>query len=176
MATSESMKIFKVVVDELGSSLKPYGFKYLKSKRSATRQGVLFEHSVTFSSSRSINSIEGHIHLEIRATALSEDFGEFRRSKGIELPINEACLFGTTIENLLVEAPPYIRYDIGNEHERPRIIQSIHSVLSDEVLKVFDLIESPEALESFLQSNKLPALYEFNAKEDYFDFINSKIA
>lgn len=176
MATSDSMKIFKAVVDELGSSLKPSGFKYLKSKREATRQGKLFEHSVTFSSSRSINSLDGHIHLEIRATAWSEEFGEFRRSNGIDLPINEACLFGTTIENIFIEAPPYIRYDIGYENERAGIVQSIENVLNEKVLKAFDLIESPEALESFLQSNKIPALEAFNAREDYFDFIRTKIA
>ena len=81
MPVSESMKIFKVVCDRLGLFLEGQGFKYLKSKRMASRKGKLFDHIITFSSSRSINSLEGHIHLEVRAMACSEKFGIFRKEK-----------------------------------------------------------------------------------------------
>ena len=168
------MKIFKSVVDELGSSLEQYGFKYKKTTRTALRNGRLFKHTITFGSSRSINSLEGHIHLEVRAMACSDEFGDYRRSKGIDLPINENCIFGSTIENLFIQAPPYIRYDVGDEKERSSVIHNIKKVFKEKVLMAFDLIESPQELEKFLQHNQFPVLDSFNTISDYFDFINYK--
>src|SRR2546428_474138 len=111
MAVSESFKIFKSACDQLGAGLAPHGFKYRKSKRDVWRQGRLFEHSVTFGTSRSINWLRGHVHLEVRALAWSTTLADYRQKAGITLPYNEAALFSTTIENIFHPAPPYVRYD-----------------------------------------------------------------
>src|SRR5436305_795373 len=125
MAVTPSMQIFRLACDELGSLLKPYGFKYAWSKRSARRQGGLFEHFVSFGTSRSVNSLPGHVHLEVRASAWSTALADYRGQAGITLPINEAVLFGITIENIFTPAPPYVRYEIGDPLGRDEVMATI---------------------------------------------------
>lgn len=175
MPISESMKIFTGACDRLGIVLEQQGFKYLKSKRSATRKGILFDHVIAFSSSRSINSLEGHIHLEVKAMAFSEEYGNLRREKGIDIPFHESLLFGSTIENIFTRPPPYIRYDLGNVQERELVLNNIEIVLLEQVMKAFLLIESPHELERFLEKNDFPAMEHFNAVNDYFSYIKTRI-
>lgn len=167
MAISPSLAAFKKACDDLGAVLVSLGFKYKKSKREAVRQGGLFEHTVSFGTSRSINSLPGHVHLEVRATAWSEALGEYRRSAGIRLPINEAALFDTTIENLFRPAPPYLRYDIGDVDTRDEVIAGITRVIRTEVVRVFELVENPDLLRRTLDSEPIPCLVP-EAVRDYF--------
>jgi hypothetical protein len=167
MALTPSMQIFRLACDELGILLKPYGFKYTWSKRSARRQGVLFEHFVTFGTSRSINSLPGHVHLEVRAGAWSTALADYRSQAGITLSINEAVLFATTIENIFKPAPPYVRYDIGDPKRRREVMNTIIRVLKTDVLGAFDLVESPSALRAALDAESIPCLSDENIR-DYF--------
>ncbi len=171
MATSESMKVLKSVCDDLGGSLDKYGFKYRKTNRVATRSGRLCEQSIYFGTSRSINSLDGHVHLEVRAKALNEDFGSFRRESGIELPINERVIFNAPIENLFREAPPYIHYDIGDEDERPKIIHKIKTLFEIEVMKMFDLVDSPSILKEYIKNERIPCLEPYNSIDHYLKFV-----
>ena len=173
MPKSESMAIFRVAADGLGAMLTERGFTYRKTNREAKRDGEMFEHSISFRTSRSLNSIPGHVELEVRATAWSEPFGDHRRANGIDLPINEACLFDCPIENIFKKAPPYIRYNIGNPSERSDVIRSIESTLVEEVLPVFGLIESPERLKEHLAQSSIPCLEDFDAQADYFSYAAS---
>ena len=173
MAKSESMKVLKSVCDDLGRSLEKYGFKYRKTNRVATRSGRLCDQSIYFGTSRSINSLDGHVHLEVRAKALSEEFGSFRRDIGIELPINERVIFNAPIENLFREAPPYIHYDIGDEGERPKIISQIKTLFESEVMHMFDLVDSPSALRDYVKKERIPCLDPYNSIEHYLKFVCS---
>jgi hypothetical protein len=167
MATSESMRIFRSACDTLADELRPHGFTYRKSKREVWRQGALFEHSVTFATSRSVNSLPGHVHLEVRASVWSAALADYRRKAGIELATNEAFLFSTTIENIFRPAPPYVRYDIGDPVTRADVLARITRVLRAEVLRAFDLIESPSALRQAVNSGGIPCLEEDDVR-DYF--------
>ena len=167
MPVSPSLQIFRNACDELGEVLQAHGFKYRKSRRDCRRQGSLFEHVVTFGTSRSINSLPGHVHLEVTALAWSEALADYRRKAGIKLPINEAVLFGTTIENIFHPAPPYVRYDIGDPEPRGEVLSGIKRVLEGDVLRVLQLVEAPNALHDALEADSIPCLTE-NAIRDYF--------
>jgi hypothetical protein len=127
----------------------------------------LFQHIVTFGTSRGINSLPGHVHLEVRALAWSEALADYRRNAGIKLPINEAVLFGTTIENIFQPAPPYVRYDIGDPMKREEVLAGIKHVLEGDVLRAFALVESPRALHDAIAAGSILCLTEV-AILDYF--------
>ncbi len=110
MAISESLKVFRSACGVLGNALQEKGFEYRSTKREARRQGKLFEHIITLGTSRSVNSLPGHIELEVRALAWSDGLASYREKAGISLPTNKGFLFATTIENIFHPAPPYIRY------------------------------------------------------------------
>ena len=167
MAKPASMCVFQNACDALAGVLTPLGFTYRKSKREAWRQGKMFEHSVTFGTSRSVNSLPGHVHLEVRAMAWSTALGDYRRRAGIELPINEAVLFSTTVENIFRPAPPYVRYDVGDPDTRAEVIARIAGVLRTEVLRAFDLVESPSELRKATNAGSLPCLIPEEIR-DYF--------
>ncbi len=167
MATSDSMQVFQDACHTLAAKLTPYGFKYRKSKLDLRRQGPLFEHVVMFGTSRSINSLPGHVHLEVRAMASSPRLADYRRAAGIELPFNAAFLFDTTAENVFRPAPPYIRYDVGDPHTRGAVLAGIASILCTEVLRAFDLIESPSALQEMVNAGGIPGL-DAEGVRDYF--------
>jgi hypothetical protein len=166
-AASESMRIFRATCDTLAAVLTPHGFTYRKSKREVWRQGALFEHYINFGTSRSVNSLIGHVHLEVRAMAWSTTLAKYRQQAGIKLPINEACLFSITIENIFRPAPPYVRYDVGDPETRGQVLVGITEVLRSEVLEVFDLVESPIALRKSIDAGQLPCLAP-EAVRDYF--------
>jgi hypothetical protein len=161
------MRVFRDTCDALAGVLTPHGFSYQKSKRELWRQGALFEHSVTFGTSRSVNSLPGHVHLEVRATAWSTALADYRRSAGIELPINEAVLFSTTVENIFRPAPPYVRYDVGDPGIRADVLARIADIMRTEVLRVFALVESPDELREAVDAGALPCLVP-EAVRDYF--------
>jgi hypothetical protein len=165
MATTESMRIFRDACNVLAGRLTTHGFTYRKSKREASRRGPRFEHSVTFATSRSVNSLPGHVHLEVRATAWSEALADYRRKAGIELPINEAVLFSTTVENIFRPAPPYVRYDVGDPGMRGAVLTHIARVLENEVLRAFDLIESSNALREAVDAGAIPCLEEDGVRD-----------
>jgi hypothetical protein len=167
MVMSESMRVFRDACETLAGVLTPHGFVYRKSKREARRREALFEHSVTFGTSRSVNFLPGHIHLEVRATAWSTALADYRREAGIVLPINEAVLFDTTIENIFRPAPPFVRYDVGDPVARAEVLARIAGVLRTEVLQAFDLIESPGELRAAFVTGALPCLVP-EAVRDYF--------
>jgi hypothetical protein len=169
MSKSPSLQIFQDSCETIAQSLIPNGFKYLKSKRQSQRQGLIFEHIITFATSRSINSIPGNVHLNITAMACSQALADYRQAAGISLSTNESFLFYTPIENIFQPAPPYIRYDIGDPQLRPTIINHINQVLRQDVLRFFELIESPEALRSALKSESIPSLSQ-DAIRDYFAY------
>src|SRR5262249_48664090 len=79
MAMSRSMRVFREVCDALAEGITPHDFTYRKSKREVWRRGALFEHFVNFGTSRSVNSLSGHVHLEVRATAWSTGVADYRR-------------------------------------------------------------------------------------------------
>jgi hypothetical protein len=122
---------------------------------------------VTFGTSRSVNSLPGRVHLEVRATAWSIVLADYRQKAGIELPINEAVLFSTTIENLFRPAPPYVRYDIGDAAARAEVLARVAEVLRTEVLRAFDMAESPPALREAVDSGAVHCLGEEGVR-DYF--------
>jgi hypothetical protein len=167
MAMSRSMLIFREACDALAGELTPHGFTYRKSKRQLLRRGILFEHYVTFGTSSSINSLPGHVHLEVRAMAWSTALADYRQKVGIELPINEAVLFAATIENLFRPAPPYVRYDVGDLTTRDAVLTKIATVLRTEVLRAFEVVESPAALREAVDAGTMPCLEEV-AVRDYF--------
>lgn len=167
MATSESMRVFRGACDTLAAVLTPHGFTYRKSKRETRRQGTRFEHSVTFITSRSVNSLAGHVHLEVRATTWSTALAEYRQRAGINLPINEAVLFSIDVENIFRPAPPYVRYDVGDPGTRADVLAGIAEVLRTDVLRAFDLVESPGALRASIDAGRLPCLTA-EAIRDYF--------
>jgi hypothetical protein len=178
MAKTESMRVFLAACDTLAAVLTPHGFTYRKSKREVWRQGALFEHYVNFSTSRSINSLPGHVHLEVWAMAWSTALAEYRRQAGIELPTNEACLFAIDIENIFRPAPPYVRYDVGDPETRGEILVRIAEVLRTEVLRtevlrVFELVESPSALRESIQARELPC-FSPEAVRDYFTYFGTE--
>lgn len=173
MPKTESMRVFRAGCDTLAAVLTPHGFTYWKSKREVWRQGALFEHYVEFRTSRSINSLPGHVHLEVCAMAWSTELAEYRHEAGIELPINEACLFGITIENIFRPAPPYIRYDVGDPETRGEVLAGIANVLRTEVLRVFELVESPSALRQSIEAGELPC-FTPDAVRDYFACFGKK--
>lgn len=156
MATTESMRVFRASCDTLAAVLTPHGFTYRKSKREVWRQGALFEHYVNFATSRSVNSLPGNVHLEVRAMAWSMALAEYRQQVGINLPINEACLFSITIENIFRPAPPYVRYDVGDPETRGEVQAGIAEVLRTDVLRVFRLVESPSELREFIEAGQIP--------------------
>jgi hypothetical protein len=168
MPISESMRIFRLACDELGEVLRASGFAYRKSKRDARRQGTLFKHVVTFGTSRSVNSLQGHVELEVRAMGWSTALGDYRRNAGITLGVNEASLLRSTIENIFHPAPPYIRYDIGDPATRRDVLARITKILRTDVLRAFDLIESPIALREALDAGPIPGLSDEDVR-DYFD-------
>lgn len=92
---------------------------------------------------------------------------EYRRKAGITLPINEAVLFETTIENIFHPAPPWVRYEIGDATTRRDILDGIVRVLRNDALRAFDLVESPDALRNVLRAESIPCLSE-DAIRDYF--------
>ncbi len=167
MAISESMRVFQDVCDALAVVLTPYGFTYRKSKRVVWRQGALFEHHVNFGTSRSVNSLPGHVHLEVTTMAWSTALAEYRQLAGIKLPINGAALFSTTIENIFQPAPPYVRYDVGDPGTRSEVLAGIANVLRTEVLRVFELVESPSELRERIDAGTIPCLVP-EAIRDYF--------
>ncbi|WP_370979744.1 hypothetical protein [Agaribacterium sp. ZY112] len=167
MGISETRKIYKSACDRLGNSLENYGFKYRKTKSSAIRSGRQFDNIVSFKSSRHNSAELGYIHLEVRAMAWSEEFGDFRRSLGVNLPINENCLFGKPIENLFIPAPPYIKYDIGDDQQRELILSNIERILEEQVLLMFDLVESPSDLYEYLEENQIPCIEEYDSLDHY---------
>jgi hypothetical protein len=162
----QSQQIFQDACTELGELLKTHGFQYLKSKRQACRQGNLCEHIITFNSSRSINSIPGNVHLEIKAMARSDQLERYRQAAGITLGTNESYLFETTIENIFHPAPPYIRYNLGDPQTRDQVMAGIKQILTGDVLRAFDLMESPSAWQKAIEANLLPCLSE-EAIRDY---------
>jgi hypothetical protein len=167
MPKSPSIQIVEDNCQTIAQSLIPNGFKYLKSKRQTQRQGQRFEQIIAFATSRSINGIPGNIHLNITAMACSQALADYRHAAGISLATNESFLFFTPIENIFLPAPPYIRYDIGDPELRADVIETIDRVLQQDVLRFFDLIESPPALKSALGTESIPGLSE-EAIRDYF--------
>jgi hypothetical protein len=163
--TTPSMQIFRAACDDLGAFLASYGFKYLKSKRTCTRQGTLFEQIISFGTFRSTNMLGG-VALDVRASAWSKELAEYRKNAGIELSINEAVLFAIDIENLFRPAPPYIRYDIGDPGTRDEILIKIKDVLQSEVFAAFDIAEDPVAFEAAANAQLLPCLDD-DAIRDY---------
>lgn len=168
MALSESQQIFRNACDILGAALTTQGFIYRKSSRDARRQGKLFEHIVTFGTSRSINALPGHVQLEVRAIAWSDALAAYREKNRIVLPVNKAVLFGITIENIFHPAPPYIRYDIGDPATREDTLKAIGEVLLSDVMRAFALVESPAQLREVVKAQAMPCLSEA-AIRDYFD-------
>jgi len=168
MMRSESQKIFRNACDILGDILAAQGFTYRKSKRDARRPGTLFEHIVTFGTSRSINALLGRVQLEVRAIAWSDELAAYRDKSGLSLPINTAVLFGITIENIFHPAPPYIRYDIGDPAIREDTLEAIRKVLLSDVMRAFELVESPTQLRDVVKAQAMPCLSEA-AIRDYFD-------
>ena len=173
MARSASMQVFQDACDALAGVLTPHGFIYRKAKRDVWRQGTLFEHAVTFGTSRSVNSLPGMVHLEVRALAWSSALADYRARVGIELPVNEAFLFDPPIENLFRPAPPYIRYDVGDPAARDAVLAHVAEILRTEVLRAFHLIESPTALREAIDSGMLPCLGETDVR-DYFACFGSR--
>ncbi len=165
MAKSASMRVFEIACATLAVELTPHRFVYRKSHRELRREGRLFEHLVTFSTSRSINSIPGHIHLEVRATAWSEELALYRKQAGIKLPVNEAVLFSTTLENIFRPAPPYVRYDIGDEETRDATLARIAVVLRTEALRAFELVESPLHLKKAVEAGEMPGIDEEGVRD-----------
>lgn len=165
MAKSPSMQVFQMACDHLGTFLKTYGFKYLKSKRNCTRQGSLFEHVIGFGTHRSTNALGG-VALDVHAEAWSKQLADYRHKAGIDLPINEAVLFGTDIENIFHPAPPYVRYDIGDPRTRDEILTNIKTVLQRDVLRAFDIVEDPLAFRGAVKAKLLPCLWN-EAIRDY---------
>jgi hypothetical protein len=163
---SQSRQIFQNACIELGELLKTKGFKYLESQRQTRRQGNLFEHIITFNSSRSINSIPGNVHLEIKAMARSDQLESYRQAAGITLGTNESYLFETTIENIFHPAPPYIRYNLGDPQTHDQVMAGIKQILTGDVMLAFDLMESPSAWQKAIEANLLPGLSE-EAIRDY---------
>ena len=170
MPASTSMTIFRDSMDRLGETLSEHGFEYRKSKRTAKRIGQMFDHAITFSTSRSINSIPGHIHFEVKAFAWSEKFGEFRRNQGLDLPINEACLFDCPIENIFKQPPPYIRYD---DSERDKILGQVEDILMGDVLTIFELTETPDRLQEQHSENSIACLEPFDTANHYLSYVDS---
>ena len=166
------MRAFRDACDALAGVLTPHGFTYRKSKREVLRQGARFQHSVTFGTSRSVNSLPGHVHLEVRATAWSTVLADYRRRIGMELPINEAVVFSTTIENIFRPAPPYVRYDVGDLGTRADVLARIAGVLRTEVLRGFEVVESPAALREAVESGAFPCLGEKDIR-NYFGCFGS---
>ncbi len=167
MAKSESMQVFQSACDSLAGVLTPHGFTYRKAQRKAQRQSTLFEHIVTFGTSRSVNSLPGHIQLEVRALAKSTALADYRREAGIVLSINDAVLFSTTIENVFRAAPPYIRYDVGDSKTRADVLAHIEEVLRTDILRAFALVESPRDLREVIDAGAVPCLVP-EAIRDYF--------
>jgi hypothetical protein len=157
---SQSKHVFQDACVELAAILKRNGFEYFARRRQAYRQGGLFEHIVIFNSSRSINSIPGNIHLEIKAMARSDKLGQYRQTRGITLATNENYLFDTIIENIFRPAPPYIRYDIGDPSTRQAVIQGIQQVLAVDVINAFDTMESPLSFAAAVKSQLFHCLSE----------------
>ena len=106
-------------------------------------------------------------HLEVRATVWSTRLADYRQEAGISLPINEAVLFSTPIENIFRPAPPYVRYDIGDPATRGDVLARVAGVLRTEVLRAFDLVESPTALREAVDAGAIPCLGEEGVR-DYF--------
>jgi hypothetical protein len=73
----------------------------------------------------------------------------------------------TTIENIFRPAPPYVRYDVGDPERRGNVLAGIVEVLRTEVLRVFELVESPSALRESIDAGTLPCLIP-EAIRDYF--------
>ena len=90
-----------------------------------------------------------------------------RQQAGIKLPINEACLFDITIENIFRPAPPYVRYDVGDPETRSEVQAGIAEVLRTDVLRAFELVESPSALRERIEAGQLPC-FAPEAVRDYF--------
>lgn len=172
MPVSPPLQIFRAACDELGNALEANGFKYRKSRRDARRQGKLFEHIVTFGTSRTNTSMPSHVHLEVRAIAWSTALAQYRRKVGIELPVNEAVLFGTEIENIFHPAPPYVRYEIGDATTRRNVLDGIVQVLRTDVLRAFELVESPDTLRDALRRESIPSLSQDTIR-DYFGCFGS---
>jgi hypothetical protein len=172
MARSKSSEVFLEVVAELVRVLTDLDFVYNKSKHTARRQGLLFEQQVTFSSSRSINSIPGNVHLEIKALAWSQTLANYRSEHGLNEVVNDGYFVGTTIENLFVAAPPYIRYNVGDPNTRAAVKEHISQVLQSEVLRFFTLIDSPDQLKESLSKQPIPSLSETAIQQYFACFVN----
>jgi hypothetical protein len=65
MVMSESMRVFRDACDALAEGMTPRGFTYRKSKREVWRRGALFEHFVTFGTSRSVKKKRGQVRVRL---------------------------------------------------------------------------------------------------------------
>jgi hypothetical protein len=167
---SRSMQTFDDACRDIGASLAPFGFTYRSTKRRAFRRGPLFEHLVAFSTSRSINSIPGEVHLSVNALARSDDLAAYRRTIGWKPEHAEPYLFDIPIENILRDAPPYIRYSIGSSGSAAEVLAHVMHILSTEVLPFFDLLEDPAALRKATTQQRIPCLTS-EAIEHYAGFL-----
>jgi hypothetical protein len=107
------------------------------------------------------------VALNVHASAWSNQLADYRQKAGIDLPINEAVLFGTDIENIFHPAPPYVRYDIGDSRTRDEILTNIKAVLQQDVLRAFDIVEDPLAFRAAVSAKLLPCLWD-EAIRDYY--------
>ncbi len=164
---ASNMEIFTDAYTHLSAFLQQHGFSFNRTRRISHRDGDLFRHSITFATLRSANSVQGTVMFEVRALASSEKLAEYRSANGIKLPINNAYLFGTTIENIYKPAPPYIRYNIGEEVTREKILLKIENILIEEVINFFSMIETPEKLVSAYKKAPIPCLEKFDAITHY---------
>jgi hypothetical protein len=169
------MQTFDEACNDVVATLVPHGFSYRKTKRRAFRQGNLFDHLVSFATSRTINSIPGQVHLSINALARSDELAAHRRTIGWRVENAEPYLFDVPIENIWRPAPPFIRYEVGASLDRGEVLAHIKQVLLSEVLPFFELIEQPAALQETLAKKDIPALSD-EAVQHYVGHLRSTVA
>lgn len=113
-----------------------------------------------------MNSLD-HILLEVRAMAWGSQLKTYREKAGKIVHTEKAVLFGSTIENLFHPAPPYIRYNIAGTSSRKIVLDSIATVLRNDVLRAFEIAEDPAAFRAAAEGKSMPCLIGRDV-QDYF--------
>ena len=164
---NDKQDIFIKTCRSIARPLESEGFGLDPAGKSLERKRDAWEDVVFFGSSFSPDGNSDSIFLEVRAAVSDDKLGEWRKTG--RSPFSRNGFFGAAlIDNLFNPASGRGRYDIGAESEREGIVSSIQTLLTEDVLRFFEIAHDPDRVIQALENGPVPAFNDPINLIEYF--------
>lgn len=141
--------VFMVAAETLAESLKPSGFRFLKSGPSAVRMRNGRREEIWFDSSR--HNVRGQ-YVQLATGILVRDEFHRRWQADVGSPFAHEAVFGGNIGN--VDNGGYVTWDIASDIDRPAVLAEVAERIRSVALPFFDLFDYPSALMNRITCNR----------------------